>query len=332
MAEKAALVPELAGALRDGELSGAQLDVLVRSEVAAPGSVGGLLDLVAGQVSHQELSDEAARIKAAAQARQAEHQRRAAVHAGRHFRWRRDPDGGIRGSFSCDEVAWAKVAPLLEAETERRHKAAGSVAAENRDASRLDALIDLLGRGGGTDRSARPQVLVIVDAEALRRGTTLTGEICEIEGIGPVPVEAAVELLGEASVRFLVKEGVDIRTVTSQTRQRDIRTTLALIVRDRCCVRPGCGKRLGLQDDHCFVDFKDEGPTTYENLARLCPGCHDLKTHGGWKLAGGPGHWKWIAPDHPPSAGQIARSRRLAAVKAKAGIFKKADRNQPRRT
>jgi len=332
MAEKAATVPELAGALRDGELSSSQLDLLVRTEAAAPGSVSGLLELVEDEVSHQELSDEAARVKAAARSQDTEHQRRAAVHAGRHFCWRRDSDGGIRGEFSCDEVAWAAVAPVLEAETNRRWKAAGSPAGTSRDAYRLDALIHLLGTTGGTVRSARPEVLVIIDAEALRRGTNVTGEMCEIDGIGPVPVESVVELLGQASVRLLVKEGQDIRTVTKSTRDMDIRTALALRVRDRCCVRPGCGKTLGLQDDHCFVDFGADGPTTFENLARLCPACHDLKTYGGWKLKGGPGHWKWIAPTHPPSATMIARSRRLAAAKARDGIFRKSSRNQPRQT
>ena len=333
---RAAAIPELAGALREGELSAPQLDLLVKSEVAAPGSVEGLLGLVQGEVSHQELSDEAARLKAAARSRQAEHLRRARVHAGRHVRWHCDPDRGIVGSFSCDEVAWARIAPELEAETERRWKAAGAGSGESRDALRLDALLHLLGTGG-TDRAARPQVLVIVDAEALRRGTTSTGEICEIDGIGPISVEAARELLGEASVRFLVKEGEDIRTVTSSTRDLAIKTALALVVRDRCCVRPGCGKVLGLQDDHCFVDFSQDGPTAYENLARLCAGCHHLKTNGGWKLEGGPGHWKWIAPEHPPSAGRLSRQRRLAAAKAAGGIFKKAQaakskRNQPQQT
>jgi hypothetical protein len=358
-AEKASRVPKIAEAMHEGELSGSQIDLLARTEAAAPGSAATLLDMVDKDQSHQELSDQAARMKAAARSKEAEHQRRARVHASRSFRWRQGNDGGISGSFFCDEVAWARVAPTLEAETTRRWKAAGADSGETLEAHRLDAFIDLLGRrpgrastGGGTgttgatgttgttgatvgEVAGRPEVLVIVDAEALRRGTTVTGEICEIEGIGPVPVEAAIELLGEGAMQILVKEGVDIRTVTSCTRVLAQKTLAALIVRDRTCATPGCGKHLGLQVDHCFVDYIDDGPTTYDNLARLCPTHHDMKTYGDWELTRQGGTWGWIAPKNPPTARRIAAARRLAVAKAKAGITsksKKSTRNQPRQT
>jgi hypothetical protein len=346
-AEGAARVPEIAGALRSGELSAPQIDLLVRSELVAPGSSGTLLTMVGNEQSHQELSDEAARMKAAARSKEAEHQRRARVHASRYFRASQGKDGGITGSFFCDEVAWARVAPTLEAEAKRRWKAAGADSGETLDALRLDAFLDLLGGGSGKGRPKspggatvgevawRPECLVIVDAEALRRGTTSTGEICEIEGIGPVSVEAVTELLGEGAMQILIKEGVDIRTVTSCTRVLAQKTLAALMVRDRNCATPGCGKHLGLQVDHCFIDYIDDGPTTYENLARICPPHHDMKTHGDWVLEGGADNRRWIGPEDPPTAQRIAAERRLAAAKAKAGVTskeKKSTRNQPRRT
>jgi hypothetical protein len=55
-----------------------------------------------------------------------------------------------------------------------------------------------------------------------------------------------------------------------------------------------------------------------------------MKTYGGWRLTGGPGHWNWVAPKNPPSAGYIARKRKLEAQKAQAGVT--GDRNKPRRT
>ena len=70
----------------------------------------------------------------------------------------------------------------------------------------------------GTSGSSRVETLVIIDAEALRRGTTEGDELCEIEGIGPVSVEAATDLLGEGALRYLIKEGVDIKTVTKSSR------------------------------------------------------------------------------------------------------------------
>jgi hypothetical protein len=192
---------------------------------------------------------------------------------------------------------------------------------------RVDALIDMLagsgsgsgsGGGGGRASTAKVETLVIIDADALRRSTTEGDELCEIEGIGPVSVLAATELLTEGGLRYLVKEGFDITTVTKSTRDIARCIDLALIVRDRTCARPGCGKRLGLETDHRKVDYRDDGPTELDNLVRLCPDCHALKTFGGWRLEGKPGSWKWIAPKNPKRAEFIARARKVAAAKADA--------------
>ena len=233
------------------------------------------------------------------------------------MRWRQDESGGVRGEFLCDEVAWARVAPVLESTTKARAKGAGRNDADSLDAHRLDAFLALLGASAGTGSggTSRPHALVVVDAAALARGSLRPGEHCEIEGIGSVSVEAATELLGEAMARFVIKSGTDVASVTSSTRWVPPTTAAALVVRDRCCVVPGCGKRLGLEIDHCQVDYADGGSTTLENLARLCPEHHDMKTHGGWKLLRAKGGWRWLSPEHPPSAGQIARARRLAAVR-----------------
>jgi hypothetical protein len=311
-AERAATIPEVAGALHAGTLSSAQLNLVTSAAAAEPDAAGTLLEMAAS-AGHQELTDEANRLKACARSRETERARRLRVHASRHMRWRQVEGGGVRGEFLCDEVAWARVAPTLEAATKARVKSAGGGSADSYDAHRLDAFLDLL-LGRGTS-SSRPRVLVHVDAEALRRGTTTTGEICEIAGVGPVPVEAVTELLGEGSMEFLVMEGTDVRTVTKASRHLAQKTASALQARDRTCVVPGCGKSLGLQGDHCVVDYAAGGPTEIENLALLCSGHHDMKTYGGWKIAGGPGRWKWVPPKDPPSAGRIARARRVAAAR-----------------
>ncbi len=315
-AERAASSPELARALHGAELSAAELKMVTDTAKVAPEAAATLLPLVAERASHQELSDAAARMRSAARCAETARARRARVHVQRHVRWRQDPHGGIRGEFFCDEVAWAGVGPVLEAEAKARAKAAG--AGEPLEAHRLDALIALLSgarpRGRGTPR---PRAIVLVDARALRRGHAQRDEVCEIEGVGPVSVDAATELLGEAGLQFVVQDGVDVRTVTGTSRSIGARLDTALLVRDRVCVVPGCGRRLGLERDHWQVDFGHDGPTALANLARLCGPHHDMKTHGGWRLGGGPGHWTWEPPEHPPSAGYIARARRLAAAKAK---------------
>ena len=346
-AERAAVDPSLTEALHEGGLSSAQLAVVTKAAAEAPESTGNLLELLDQGASHQELSDAAARMKAAARSRESERARRDRVHAGRHIRAHQVDSGGVRGEFFCDEVRWARVAPQIEARAAALWKAAGA-GAEPLEAYRLDAFLEALsgsvGSSGSLDHgdpcdpngSSAPskgtpvQAIVVIDAAALRRGTSEGDELCEIEGIGPVSVEAATELLSEASLRYVIREGFDIKTVTKATRDVAACIEAALIVRDRTCGRPGCGRRLGLQTDHREVDFGDDGPTELDNLVRLCPQCHALKTYGGWRLEGEPGAWKWIAPAHPKSAHYIARARRLAAAKGQAARAAR-QRNLPRR-
>jgi hypothetical protein len=228
-------------------------------------------------------------------------------------------------------VQFARVAPMLEAAATARWKAAGSKDPTPLEAHRLDAFIDLVANGGdGSSPGARVETLVVIDAAALKRGSTQGEEICEIEGIGVVSVAAAVELLGQGGLRYLVKEGFDIKTVTKATRAIAQCIEAALIVRDRsCCVHP-CGKRRGLERDHVHLAYKDDGASELDNLVRLCPEHHALKTYGGWMIKGEPGHWSWVAPAHPKSAGGISRARKVATAKAKAGVTQ--DRNRSRRT
>ena len=160
--------------------------------------------------------------------------------------------------------------------------------------------------------------MIIVNAESLRRGTTEGDELCEIEGIGPVSVAAAKELLSEGGFQYLVKEGFDIKTVTKSTRVIANCIDMALIVRDRVCADRAVGNSLGLERDHRQLDYGQDGPSELDNLVRLCPKCHRLKTDGGWRLEGRPGAWEWVAPAKAPSAQQMARSRKVAVAKAKA--------------
>jgi hypothetical protein len=341
-AERAAADPKLTEALHESELSPDQLGVVATLASEVPEATASLLDLIDQGGSQQELSDTAARLKAAKRSRETERVRQARVHTQRYFRWRRDENGGIRSESFCDEIAWARIVPELERNARARWKAAGSEGGDSLAAHRMDAFIEIMGGGGsggggsggggsgGGGSAAKVETLVIIDAAALRRGTTEGDELCEIEGIGPVSVLAATELLTEGGLRYLVKEGFDIKTVTKASRDIARSIDMALVVRDRTCARPGCGKRLGLQIDHREVDYRADGPTELDNLVRLCPECHALKTFGGWRLEGEPGNWEWIAPAHPKSAQFIARARKLAAAKGK--VFVQKDRNRPRLT
>jgi hypothetical protein len=201
-AARAAQDPLLTEALHDGELSVAQLQLVTSTSAEVPEAAGNLLELMDQGASHKELSTAATRMRAASRTRETERLRRTRVHANRHFRWRQDENGGIRGEFSCDEVEWSRVAPRLEAEAKRRWKAAGNGhgGGDSFEAYRVDAFIDLLsgscgpggddadncdGEGGddeggpddGPGHAARPRTLIIVNAESLRRGTTEGDEL-----------------------------------------------------------------------------------------------------------------------------------------------------------
>jgi hypothetical protein len=322
----AAADPVLTEALHEGELSSDQLKVVTETSRQVPESSSALLGLIGEGASHQELTTAARSLKATAQSRETERLRRARVHAQRHLRWHQDDHGGIRAELFCDEVQWARVMPTLEAEAKRRWKRAGTGPdAESLAAHRLDALIDLLAgwraqnkATGTSSRPPAPRAIVIISAESLRRGTTEHGETCEIDGIGPVSVAAAIELIGHSALHYVIKEGFDIKTVTKSTRDVGICLEVALLVRDRTCAAPGCGKAFGLEIDHRAVDFGNDGATTLDNLVRLCPAHHALKTYGACKVEGAAGQWSWRNPERPKSAGYVTRARRLAAAKAKA--------------
>jgi len=133
------------------------------------------------------------------------------------------------------------------------------------------------------DRPPNCSVMVRVDLDALLRGHTLPGEVCEIDNQGPIPVAMARDMADDSFLRFVFHQAGDIRAVShfGRTINRTLRTALAH--RDRCCVVPGCGVAYGLEIDH-IRPFAEGGPTELANLALLCHHHHFLKTYEGWTL------------------------------------------------
>jgi hypothetical protein len=60
-----------------------------------------------------------------------------------------------------------------------------------------------VGCGPGASVNRRYLALLRVDVEALRRGGVEGQKLCEIAGVGPVPVSAARGLLGQAIVKLV---------------------------------------------------------------------------------------------------------------------------------
>jgi hypothetical protein len=153
------------------------------------------------------------------------------------------------------------------------------------------------GKAGGNGGGRPPTMLHLrVDLAALRRGNLEEGEVCEIPGVGPVPLATAVHEVGEAILKVIISDGVDVRTVTHGGRAVPARIRSALEDRDETCAVPGCDVRQGLEIDHYRIGFAQGGPTELWNLCRLCRWHHHLKTYCGYELSGDPGSWEWKAP------------------------------------
>jgi len=158
---------------------------------------------------------------------------------------------------------------------------------------------------GGTSEPTSV-IHVRVDHAALVRGRVEGDELCEIPGVGPIPVEVARRLAVDSFLNVLVTDGVDVTTVARAGRTIPVALRRALEERDPECVVPGCDTRERLEIDH-LVPFADGGEVSLANLARLCHWHHYLKTHHGHRLqrneddSGDPTErWRWIAPDEPP--------------------------------
>jgi hypothetical protein len=151
-------------------------------------------------------------------------------------------------------------------------------------------------------RGRRPECTILfhVDLEALRRGSLGPGEQCLVEGGGHVPLSVVQSYLDVARIFLVVKEGFDVTSIVSCKRTVPAALQTALCARDRTCVVPGCTSTFHLEIDH-IVEFAKGGPTALGNLCRLCRPHHALKTEQGYRIEGGPGHWRWVAPPPPPA-------------------------------
>jgi hypothetical protein len=159
--------------------------------------------------------------------------------------------------------------------------------------------------GGPSDDSmdiiTRPPTCTMVvrsDIDALFRGHTLPGEICEIDGLGPSPVPMARDLANDSVLRVVFHKAGDIRAVSHLGRTINATLRTALVFRDRTCVIPGCEVDIGLEIDH-VREFASGGPTELDNLALLCHHHHYLKTYENWILerigtdADGTARWRF---------------------------------------
>ena len=282
--------------LRAGGLSEAQAHVIAEAAAVRPEAEVRLVEF-ARTNSLRRLRQECRRVKNADESAAEECKR---VHRDRALKTWLGRDGATCGTFRLTSEAGAAFLGAIE---ERKAKHVKASRREGRrepfEAYAADALVELVteerDRSGGR---TRPKTMVIVHVayEALSRNALGDGEVCEITGIGPVPLEVAQSLAADSILRVLVTNGGQPMAVTPGVRTVPRALRLLLEARDRTCVVPGCDVSRGLQVDH-RKPFAQLGPTDLDNCGLLCKPHHDMKTYLGYRLdRHGDGSWTFTAP------------------------------------
>jgi hypothetical protein len=139
--------------------------------------------------------------------------------------------------------------------------------------------------------------LLRIDVAALQRGAVEGEELCEISGVGPVPVRRMRELVGDAALKLVLTKGVDVVSVTHLGRSPNIAQRIALAWTMPCCSVLGCA-RTWIEYDH-RKDWAKCHVTRIDQLDPLCPHHHALKTRHNWALIDGTGKRVMVGPDDP---------------------------------
>ena len=330
--------PRLDEAFRAGRLSRRRAAQVAEAAQVNPTREHDLVD-AAGTDTDATFQERCLRAQAEGRSGEDEARHHRRLHDQRSARTWTDGDGALCLHARFAPGAGAGLKAALGAQADRQfERARRDGRFETPDAYRADALMALvtgqgiLGPGGdgagpapGRTPDPKASVSVVVDLPSLRRGQVTGGGRCEIPGVGPVPVDHARALLGDALVELLVAHGTDVTTVYSAGRHVPRRVRSALLLRDPRCVVPGCDARLGLENDHWVTDFAKGGPTALDNLARLCHRHHQDRTHRGFTLRRDGDTWVWTAPEQPVVPKRPKRSKRPG----RAGRSSRAGRSGP---
>ena len=301
--QRLSALPSVEEAMRAGKLSGAKAAEITDAATWDPGAESQLL-VGSEHESLRATKERCQRVKATS----AKHDplaRAQRIHANRSFAHWTDSDGAFHyeGQDTPERGAalMARLVPMANRLRSARRAAAADGAAppppEPEAALRADAFFLLVGGGcvadaGGPgpadadDLVSRPptaSVIVRVDRDALVRGRADPGELCELDGHGPIPVPLAAALAVDSFLCLVFTEAGDIKAVSHVGRTINQKLRTALVFRDRTCVVPGCSMPYGLEIDH-VRPMEFGGPTTLDNLALLCHHHHRLKSYEGWVL------------------------------------------------
>jgi hypothetical protein len=292
-----ASLPATADALRAGTLSPAKAELIAAAAHADPASEAKLLEGAGRSVA--EVKTDCLRVRAAAKGDELyddiTRARQARTYTDAESAWNLHARGpGDKG---------AEIAKTLDDITDELFtKNYKSGRRDPREAYAFDALVEMARRAReGTETkgsTSKPLFIGRLDVEAFWRGYVEGEELCEIAGVGPVPVRIARQLLGDAVLKLVITKGVDVLNVTHLGRGPTAAQRTALLWQSPMCDVEGCGHLHRLEIDH-RVEWATTKHTKLEELQRLCEHHHDLKTRFGWELVEGSGPRPMVPPDDP---------------------------------
>ncbi|MCZ7525190.1 MAG: HNH endonuclease [Acidimicrobiia bacterium] len=277
--------PQTEQALVSGTVSVEQARAVTAAAAVVPEAEADLLAL-AGTESLRTLQERARDVRLEAEVDRLGRYRR--QHAARSLVHGRDDEGMVWGRFRLPPDLGAAVVNRLEHQADAEHRTAHREGRrEGHDRHLADALVSLLTSAGEADPAVRAaprsDVVVHVSYEALRRGCVEPGEMCTVQGVGPIPVERARQLMDDAFLKGVLVEGTRVGAVRHFGRRVPAELRTALEVRsilehgDIVCSVPGCGRRAGIEWDH-REPHANGGPTSYDNTQPLCAEHHGQKT------------------------------------------------------
>lgn len=217
-------LPETTEALRRGELSGPQLKVITSAAAENPTAEKELIDAARGR-SLKGLQEECLRVRAKAAGEDDARGRYERIRKNRSVHMWTDQDGVGRLEAKLTPDDFARVAGSIRAESNvvfnEARRAGHREPTVAYDADALVALVTgtsvtggpITGVGRGKSRRATTMMHLRVDLAALRRGRRQGDEVCEIPGVGPVPVATAVSAVGDAILKVMISDGIDVTTV-----------------------------------------------------------------------------------------------------------------------
>lgn len=134
--------------------------------------------------------------------------------------------------------------------------------------------------------------------------------------LGPLPAEHLPTFLCDATFHAVMVDALGLPTDLGRGhRHATPAQRRALVVRDGGCTFPGCDAALGWLDAHHVRHWRQDGPTSIENLVLLCRCHHQVAHRQGWSLALGDDGWtRWTAPDGHTFWGQRHHRRRAGPV------------------